>query len=109
MKVGLLFVHDPLLLPLHFFKNSSSLEHKPGTFTTLQTNVHNRQRALEPRSPSMAPRMILINLPVIDVLDSTKFYESIGGSINPNFTTADCTCMVFSESIYVMIMTREMF
>ena len=57
----------------------------------------------------MAPRMIFINLPVIDVPKATKFYESIGGSINPNFTTPECTCMVFSESIYVMIMTVEMF
>ena len=53
--------------------------------------------------------MIFINLPVVDVPAATNFYESIGGSINPNFTTPECTCMVFSESIYVMIMTPEMF
>lgn len=79
--------------------------------TTLSSAKHHRPQTTNTTTQplEMAPRMIFINLPVVDVRASTTFYESIGGSINPNFTTPECTCMVFSESIYVMIMTPEMF
>lgn len=58
---------------------------------------------------STRPRLIFINLPVNDVPKATEFYTSIGGTINPQFTTAECSCMVFSDTISAMIMTPAMF
>ena len=55
------------------------------------------------------PRLIFINLPVSNVAASTSFYKAIGGTLNPTYSTEDCSCMVMSETIQVMIMTRPMF
>lgn len=54
-------------------------------------------------------RQIFINLPVKDVNASMLFYTKIGFTVNPLFTFDDQKCMAWSDQIYVMLQTVEMF
>lgn len=54
-------------------------------------------------------RQIFINLPVKNVEASMDFYTQLGFTVNPLFTFDDQKCMVWSEQIYVMLQTLEMF
>jgi uncharacterized protein len=58
------------------------------------------------KEPAVA-KMIFVNLPVGDLARSTAFYQAIGGEKNPQFSDDTASCMVFSESIYVMLLTHE--
>jgi len=51
-------------------------------------------------------KMLFVNLPVADLARSRKFYESIGATNNPQFTDETAACMVFSDTIYVMLLTH---
>ena len=53
------------------------------------------------------PKMLFVNLPVTDLGRSTSFYEAIGGTKNPKFSDDTASCIVFSETIYVMLLTHE--
>ena len=53
------------------------------------------------------PKMIFINLPITDLARSTVFYEALGGTKTPKFSDETSACMVFSESIYAMLLTHE--
>lgn len=53
------------------------------------------------------PKMIFINLPITDLTPSTAFYQALGGTKNPKFSDETSACMVFSESIYAMLLTHE--
>jgi len=55
------------------------------------------------------PRMIFLNLPVTDLKRATAFYEAVGGIRNPQFSDDTASCMVFSETIYVMLATHDKF
>lgn len=52
-------------------------------------------------------KMIFVNLPVTDLEKSISFYEAVGAVRNPKFSDATAACMVFSESIYAMLLTHE--
>lgn len=52
-------------------------------------------------------RMIFVNLPVNDLDRSMAFYQSLGFENNPQFTDATAACMVWSEAIYVMLLTHD--
>ena len=52
------------------------------------------------------PKMIFVNLPVSDLESSIAFYEAIGASKNPQFSDDTAACMVFSETIYAMLLTH---
>ena len=52
---------------------------------------------------------IFINLPVKDLEKSMNFYTKMGFSNNPNFSDDSAKCMVFSEEIYVMLLTHDRF
>lgn len=52
-------------------------------------------------------KMIFINLPITHLARSTVFYEALGGSRNPKFSDETSACMVFSETIHVMLLTHE--
>lgn len=52
------------------------------------------------------PRMIFVNLPVTDLKKSTAFYEALGAVRDPRFCDDTASCMVFSETIYVMLLTH---
>jgi predicted lactoylglutathione lyase len=55
------------------------------------------------------PRMIFVNLPVTDLARSIAFYEAAGATQNPKFSDDKSMCMVFSDTIYVMLLTHEKF
>ena len=52
-------------------------------------------------------KMIFINLPVSDLARSTAFYQAIGAEKNPQFCDDTASCMVFSETIHVMLLTHD--
>jgi predicted lactoylglutathione lyase len=53
--------------------------------------------------------MIFVNLPVSDLKRATAFYESIGAEKNAQFSDETASCMVFSETIYAMLLTHDKF
>ena len=54
-------------------------------------------------------KQIFINLPVKDVEASMQFYTALGFTVNPLFTFDDQKCMVWSDQIYLMLQSKEMF
>jgi uncharacterized protein len=52
------------------------------------------------------PKMIFVNLPVVDLDASMSFYRAIGFTNNPQFTDETAACMVWSETIHVMLLTH---
>lgn len=54
-------------------------------------------------------KMIFVNLPVADLNKSVAFYEALGATANAQFRDETAACMVFSESIYVMLLTHAKF
>ena len=54
-------------------------------------------------------KMIFVNLPVGDLAAATAFYESIGAEKNEQFCDGSASCMVLSETIFVMLLTHEHF
>ncbi|MBK6828206.1 MAG: glyoxalase/bleomycin resistance/extradiol dioxygenase family protein [Chitinophagaceae bacterium] len=54
-------------------------------------------------------RQIFINLPVKNPEAAMNFYSQIGFTVNPLFTFDDQKCMVWSDQIYVMLQSLEMF
>jgi uncharacterized protein len=51
-------------------------------------------------------RMIFVNLPVADLAKSMAFYAALGFKNNPQFTDQTAACMVWSEAIYLMLLTH---
>jgi len=56
---------------------------------------------------NLMSKMIFVNLPVTDLKTSMAFYEAIGFVNNPQFTDETAACMVWSETINVMLLTHE--
>jgi uncharacterized protein len=54
-------------------------------------------------------KMIFVNLPVNDLPRATAFYQAIGAEKNAQFSDATAFCMVFSDTIYVMLLTPDKF
>jgi len=55
------------------------------------------------------PKLIFINLPVYDLARATAFYRAIGAEKNDQFSDGTASCMVFSDTIHVMLLTPEKF
>jgi uncharacterized protein len=51
-------------------------------------------------------RMIFVNLPVSDLPRAMRFYEALGFANEPRFTDDTAACMVWSEAIFVMLLTH---
>lgn len=51
-------------------------------------------------------KMIFVNLPVADLSRSIAFYSALGFEQNPQFSDDTAACMVWSEAIYVMILSH---
>ncbi len=51
-------------------------------------------------------RMIFISLPVADLTRAEGFYTALGFTKNPDFSDGEGACMVWSEAIYVMLLTH---
>jgi len=54
-------------------------------------------------------RLIFVNLPVTDLARATAFYEAVGARKDERFCDDTASCMVFSETIHVMLLTHEKF
>lgn len=54
-------------------------------------------------------KQIFINLAVKDLQKSVNFYTALGFTVNPQFSDHTATCMVWSDSIFVMLLTHEKF
>jgi predicted lactoylglutathione lyase len=54
-------------------------------------------------------KMIFVNLPVADLAKATAFYERIGATKNPQFSDDTASCMVISDTIFVMLLTHAKF
>ena len=54
-------------------------------------------------------KLIFVNLPVADLPAAKAFYEAIGATNNPQFTDETAACMVFSDTIHVMLLTHAKF
>jgi len=52
---------------------------------------------------------IFVNLPVADLPRSKAFFEALGWHFNPQFTNEQGACLVISDTIYVMLLTRDFF
>lgn len=53
------------------------------------------------------PKMIFVNLPVRDLARSTAFYQALGATKNDQFSDDTASSMVFSDTIYAMLLTHE--
>lgn len=54
-------------------------------------------------------KQIFVNLAVKDLQKSVDFYTALGFTNNPQFSDETAKCMVWSESIFVMLLTHEKF
>lgn len=54
-------------------------------------------------------KQVFINLAVKDLQKSMDFYTALGFSNNPQFSDDTAKCMVWSENIFVMLLTHEKF
>lgn len=52
---------------------------------------------------------IFVNLPVKDLKQSVDFFTQLGFAFNAQFTDETATCMIVSETIFVMLLTEEKF
>jgi hypothetical protein len=52
-------------------------------------------------------RQIFVNLPVRDLAKATAFYAALGAEKNPQFSDDTGSCMVLSDTIFVMLLTHE--
>ena len=49
---------------------------------------------------------IFVNLPATDLARSKRFYAALGFRLNPHFSDDTAACMVWSETINVMLLTH---
>jgi predicted lactoylglutathione lyase len=52
---------------------------------------------------------IFVNLPVKNLKQSVEFFTQLGFQFNPQFTNETATCMIVSETIFVMLLTYDKF
>ena len=52
---------------------------------------------------------IFVNLPVKRLDQSIHFFTQLGYTFNPQFTDETATCMIVSDSIFVMLLTESKF
>ena len=52
---------------------------------------------------------IFVNLPVKDLNKSMEFFTKLDFKFNPQFTDKTAACMIVSEDIFVMLLTRDKF
>ena len=54
-------------------------------------------------------KQVFINLPVKDLKKSMDFYTALGFTNNPKFSDDTGKCMVWSDDIFVMLLSHEKF
>jgi predicted lactoylglutathione lyase len=55
----------------------------------------------------MYQQMIFVNLATNDVETAKKFFTELGYAINPQFSTDDNACVVISDSIFAMLLSKQ--
>ncbi|QEU91511.1 VOC family protein [Streptomyces kanamyceticus] len=55
----------------------------------------------------MYQQMIFVNLAVNDVAATKKFFTELGYGLNPQFSSDDCACVVISDTIIAMMLSKE--
>jgi uncharacterized protein len=55
----------------------------------------------------MYQQMIFVNLAADDVDASKKFFTELGYTINPQFSSDDCACVVISDTIIAMLLSKQ--
>ncbi len=55
------------------------------------------------------PTKIFVNLPIADLHRSVEFFKKVGYTFNAQFSDETATCMVISEDIYAMLLTKPKF
>ena len=58
---------------------------------------------------ALQAKQIYVNLPVKDLDASVAFFSAVGFEFNPHFTDENATCMIISDSIYVMLLVEPFF
>lgn len=51
-------------------------------------------------------KLIFVNLPVSDLPAAVAFYAAVGARREPRFSDETAACMVFSDTIHVMLLTH---
>ena len=54
-------------------------------------------------------KQIYVNLAVDDLERSKAFFSAIGLSFEPRFTNGQAACLILGESIYAMLLVKELF
>ncbi|MFM2414480.1 MAG: hypothetical protein RI911_173 [Candidatus Parcubacteria bacterium] len=54
-------------------------------------------------------KQVFINVPVLDLQKSVDFYTALGFTNNPQFSDDTAKCMVWSDSIFVMLLSHDKF
>ena len=52
---------------------------------------------------------IFVNIPTSDLERAKAYYTALGCELNPLFTDDNAACVVWSENIFFMVLTREYF
>ncbi|ASO22021.1 hypothetical protein FHR81_004971 [Actinoalloteichus hoggarensis] len=56
----------------------------------------------------MSP-LFFVNLPVKELGRATAFYEALGFTKNPRYSDENASCMVVSETVYLMLLVEPFF
>jgi len=54
-------------------------------------------------------KQLFINLPVSNLEKTMQFYVALGFALNPLFTDEDQKCMIWSDTNYIMLQSKEFF
>jgi predicted lactoylglutathione lyase len=54
-------------------------------------------------------KKIFVNLPIESLNRSVEFFSQLGFTFNKQFTNEHATCMIISEDIYAMLLTKPFF
>lgn len=55
------------------------------------------------------PSQIFVNLPVDNLNKSIEFFTALGFTFNPEFTDENATCMIVTDTSYVMLLVKPFF
>lgn len=55
------------------------------------------------------PTKIFVNLPVNDLAQTTEFWTRLGFAFDQRFSDQNAACLVISDDIYAMLLTRPFF
>jgi len=65
-----------------------------------------RGKFVQQHKGNAMPKMIFVNLPVANLDKSVAFYEAVGATKDERFCDGTAACMVFSETIFVVLLTH---